>query len=262
VAKWENRLRSEGRSPRLYSSSRQQNGCNVSLRRPDRLLAAGVLSAIVAVLFLPQAAEAAVRTSTGKRCTIVGTQGRDVLIGTSKRDVICGRGGNDVIKGLRGNDVIDGGKGNDRILGGRGNDNLIGGVGGDRVDGGPGFNLCDVPSSAGDRQVRCAIDAALPVLRSFAVSPTPVDVTKEPVKMRVTMHITDDTGVARVQLSASTRAEASLVRGTKRDGVWSAIMVVERFASPGPKDLWFVITDRGRTNVPRESLQRLPRDQP
>src|SRR3954452_9354615 len=85
------------------------------------------------------------------RCTIIGTQARDVIRGTSHRDVICGLGGNDVILGRKGNDVIYGGPGADVINGGRGNDTLRGGPGNDtlqahegradRVEGGRGNDL-------------------------------------------------------------------------------------------------------------------------
>jgi len=76
-----------------------------------------------------------------RKCTIVGTPGRDVLHGTPRADVICGRGGNDVLVGLGGNDVLIGGPGNDTLEGGAGNDLLIGGPGSDRLEGGAGKNL-------------------------------------------------------------------------------------------------------------------------
>jgi Tol biopolymer transport system component len=91
---------------------------------------------------------ARVMTSTGRRCTVIGTPGNDVLRGTSGEDVLCGLGGNDVLDGRGGGDVIDGGAGNDRLVGGPGDDTMLGGAGADRllaadgfrdsVDGGPG----------------------------------------------------------------------------------------------------------------------------
>jgi RTX calcium-binding nonapeptide repeat (4 copies) len=88
-----------------------------------------------AALILGPGAEAAVHTSTGLRCTIVGKPGPDHLRGTAHHDVICGLGGNDVIDGLGGNDVVDGGAGNDTLVGGAGNDRLLGGVGNDVLTG-------------------------------------------------------------------------------------------------------------------------------
>jgi Tol biopolymer transport system component len=91
---------------------------------------------------------ARVMSSTGRRCTIIGTPGNDVLTGTSHEDVLCGLGGNDVIDGRGGDDLLDGGAGNDRLVGGAGDDTMLGGAGADRllaadgfrdsVDGGPG----------------------------------------------------------------------------------------------------------------------------
>ncbi|MFY0407617.1 calcium-binding protein [Solicola sp. PLA-1-18] len=109
----------------------------VARTRAAALLAA-LSGALLVVALTPGVADAAVRTSSGKTCTIVGTKGRDVLKGTARRDVICGRGGNDVINGKGGNDVIDGGAGNDRLTGASGNDELIGGAGSDRLSGSAG----------------------------------------------------------------------------------------------------------------------------
>ena len=91
---------------------------------------------------------ARVMSSTGRRCTVIGTPGNDVLTGTAGDDVICGLGGNDVLDGRGGDDLIDGGAGNDRLVGGAGDDTMLGGPGDDRllaadgfrdsVDGGPG----------------------------------------------------------------------------------------------------------------------------
>jgi Ca2+-binding RTX toxin-like protein len=77
------------------------------------------------------------------RCTIVGTQRRDVINGTRGNDVICAFGGNDVVHGGGGNDVILGGAGNDRLYGGAGNDRLYGGAGNDRLYGGAGNDRLD-----------------------------------------------------------------------------------------------------------------------
>ena len=72
---------------------------------------------------------------TGVKCTITGSDARDVLRGTRGNDVICSMGGDDRIRGGGGNDVIYGGDGNDVIYGGRGRDRLYGNAGGDRLRG-------------------------------------------------------------------------------------------------------------------------------
>src|SRR6266545_2571064 len=87
-------------------------------------------------------------TSTGERCTVVGTARADLLKGTSRDDNICGLGGNDTIRGLGGSDILDGGPGDDLVDGGAGVDILLGAQGNDLllsrdgkrddVDGGPG----------------------------------------------------------------------------------------------------------------------------
>jgi Tol biopolymer transport system component len=93
---------------------------------------------------------ARVMSSTGRRCTVIGTPGNDVLVGTSRADVICGLGGNDMLDGRGEDDLLDGGSGNDRLVGGPGDDTILGGLGADRllaadgfrdsVDGGPGID--------------------------------------------------------------------------------------------------------------------------
>ncbi|GAA1228770.1 calcium-binding protein [Oryzihumus leptocrescens] len=110
------------------------------MARTRALACASATAAAVTVLSLVTAlpAQAATYTSTGLRCTKVGTSRSETITGTSGRDVICGLGGNDVIKGLGGNDVIDGGPGNDVIDGGSGNDTEVGGAGNDVLQGGTG----------------------------------------------------------------------------------------------------------------------------
>lgn len=105
----------------------------------SRLLACALLSA--GLVFTAAPAEAAVYTSTGVRCTIVGTIGNDRLQGTASRDVICGRGGNDTIYAGGGNDVVDAGGGADKLYGGAGGDRLIGGYGVDRITGADGSDV-------------------------------------------------------------------------------------------------------------------------
>lgn len=101
--------------------------------------AVGISAAALTLGMLhPAQAAPTVKTSTGVKCTIVGTSGNNVLTGTAKADVICGLGGNDTIKGLGGNDIIDGGTGNDLVYGGDGNDTVYGGVGDDKLRGDAG----------------------------------------------------------------------------------------------------------------------------
>jgi len=114
---------------------------------------AAVASVVVLVPLVGVVSAASVPvSSSGARCTIVGTPRADVLVGTSHRDVICGRGGDDVIRGMGGDDVIDGGPGadridagtgSDRIDGGTGNDRIVGGTGNDRIDAGTGNDRID-----------------------------------------------------------------------------------------------------------------------
>jgi Tol biopolymer transport system component len=82
---------------------------------------------------------ARVMSSTGTRCTVIGTPGNDVLRGTAEEDVICGLGGNDVLDGRGGDDLLDGGAGNDRLIGGAGDDTMLGGAGADRLLAADGF---------------------------------------------------------------------------------------------------------------------------
>jgi len=82
---------------------------------------------------------ARVMSSTGRRCTVIGTPGTDVLNGTADDDVICGLGGNDVLDGRGGDDLLDGGAGNDRLVGGAGDDTMLGGAGADRLLAADGF---------------------------------------------------------------------------------------------------------------------------
>lgn len=120
-------------------------------------LALSVAGALVMGAVAAAPAQAATYTSTGLRCTQVGTPYNDTLHGTSAADVICGLGGNDVIFGYSGNDVIDGGVGTDKIYGGRGADKLYGQDGydtlsgqedNDRVEGGPGNDIIGTAAGA------------------------------------------------------------------------------------------------------------------
>ncbi len=77
-------------------------------------------------------------TSTGVRCTVIGSAGSDLLVGTSDRDVICGLGGDDDIRAMGGNDLVDASGGADRVFAGPGDDRVLGAAGADRLDGGDG----------------------------------------------------------------------------------------------------------------------------
>jgi Ca2+-binding RTX toxin-like protein len=110
--------------------------------RARRLASVGVLvSASLVGVFLPSASHAAAYSSTGARCTVVGTRGPDVLTGTTGRDVICALDGNDRINGLGGNDIIDAGAGKDVVDGGAGNDRIDGGAGNDSLHGQGGVDV-------------------------------------------------------------------------------------------------------------------------
>ena len=93
-------------------------------------------SLVLGALSAPPASAA--ETSTGVRCTIVGTAGDDLLVGTSSRDVICGRGGDDVIQSGGGNDLVDAGAGGDVVRAGPGDDQVLAATGADDVAGGTG----------------------------------------------------------------------------------------------------------------------------
>jgi Ca2+-binding RTX toxin-like protein len=190
---------------------------------------------------------------------IYGGPGNDRINGGDGRDAVMGQGGNDAVSGVGGNDDLRGGTGADRIYGGDGadheagddgndvvsgnlgDDTLSGGLGADVVDGGPGFNVCDAPSAITDTQFRCVIDMSNPVVGGVTVSPTTVDVSSEPQTIQSEAHVTDDTGVASVQIGDRM---ASLISGTPRDGTWATTIRVPRFISPGPRDIYVGVRDR------------------
>jgi hypothetical protein len=122
-------------------------------------IAVSVLPALVLAGVAVPPAQAAV-TSTGVRCTVVGTAGDDVLTGTPGRDVVCGLGGDDVIRTGGGQDLVDAGSGADtvrtgsgadRVLAGRGADDIASGGGADTVVAGTGTD--DVAAGGGDDTV-------------------------------------------------------------------------------------------------------------
>jgi hypothetical protein len=80
--------------------------------RPSMRIAA---AALVVVLVVAGAAQAA---------RIAGTAGSDRLVGTARADTISGRDGRDVLLGLSGTDFLEGGAARDRIDSGPGNDRV------------------------------------------------------------------------------------------------------------------------------------------
>ena len=134
--------------------------------------------------------------------------------------------------------------------GGSGNDDLTGGPGVDDIDGGTGTNWCTVGSS--DSQMRCVYDEAVPVSDEGHLSQDGVDVTQDDREVTARVHVTDDTGVTRVDLGAgddttgagATGGDAELVSGNARDGWWEATLVVPRWSQPGTYVLSVGLRDR------------------
>ncbi|MER7558035.1 calcium-binding protein [Nocardioides sp. NPDC126508] len=103
-----------------------------------RTLLAGIVAMAASATVLVASPASAATTSTGVRCTIVGTSGGDVLRGTSHRDVICGRGGGDIIYAKGGDDLVDAGSGGDHVYADSGADKVLAGSGEDWIHGGGG----------------------------------------------------------------------------------------------------------------------------
>ncbi|MDQ4142491.1 MAG: hypothetical protein M3198_01920, partial [Actinomycetota bacterium] len=87
------------------------------------------------MLLLPVPGALAAQECSGRRATLVGTDGSDNLQGTAGVDVIVGLGGNDRISGGAGQDEICGDAGDDDVIGGPGNDDLEGNAGNDELSG-------------------------------------------------------------------------------------------------------------------------------
>lgn len=289
-------------------------------------VAAAVVSLVVTgsgLLLAP--VEASTFTSSGVRCTKVGTPGPDVLVGTSHRDVLCGLGGDDVLKGLGGDDLLDGGRGNDkevggygadRLLGGPGsdslsggfgsdvvgggagsdvlsgesgadvvlggdgadsldggagmddlwgqdgNDDLNGGSGSDTVRGGAGTNWCIIDSA--DARTGCVYDTTAATIVAASVRDKIVDVSAKTQLFRIRVHVTDDTGVARVTAGLGAAdggtapdaggADGRLVSGDVRDGVWELEYAVMRWSVPGT----FYVSVTARDRLGRWSWKDFP----
>jgi RTX calcium-binding nonapeptide repeat (4 copies)/Bacterial Ig-like domain len=205
-------------------------------RRVAAVFGLVTVTALVAQLPMGSAFGATQRTSTGLRCTIVGTKHADHLRGTNGNDVICGLGGNDTIDGRGGNDVIDGGSGSDTITGGAGNDTLIGGSGADRLDGGTGNNTCTTDSSD-KKPVSCG-DTVKPVIASWSVKS--VDAATGVKTVTATGRVTDGfSGVKSVRFELDGPANAVYAQtagrtaGSALDGTWTATITLPANAPVG-----------------------------
>jgi hypothetical protein len=89
----------------------------------------------------PQDPSPPVYTSTGLRCTVVGTSQSETLTGTAGDDVLCGQEGSDIIEGVGGNDVLDSGPTGGTMRGGDGDDVLLAFGGPDQLEGGAGDDV-------------------------------------------------------------------------------------------------------------------------
>jgi len=141
------------------------------------------------------------------------------------------------------------------LYGGLGNDDLIGGAGSDHLYGGPGTNWC--VGSGSDTQTGCVYDEQPAAADSPWLSVDQVDVTSAAAHFRARVHVTDDTGVTRVALYAPGSiypAEAHLVSGTIRDGLWVADFEVKRWTPPATGVLAVRMDDR----VGRYSYSEFP----
>lgn len=226
---------------------------------------------------------------------LVGTTSRDVICGLGGNDVIVGGGGNDVLAGGAGADIVSGGDGTDVVRGGLGPDQVAGGSGGDEVSGGTGGDVLtggsgnddlsgnsgndDLAGNAGaddlngdggtnwctpgatDSMTACKYDAAPPASNSATLSTPRVDVSDGDRRVTVRVHVTDDTGVAEVSVSAGddsgngiTWGYGDLVEGTVRDGWWEATLVAAHWSAPGKFTLAVSLRDR----VGRRSSRSYP----
>lgn len=249
---------------------------------------AALAAVTVASLIVVAPAESLVRyTSTGVRCTLVGSSGTDHIWGTESRDVICGLGGDDKIYAQGGRDLIDagsghdevyGGDGADRILGGYGHDDLTGERGSDVLRGGPrgddlhGDRFDEVYGGDGDDfcpglpgLVRsCNDDKTPPKIVSVTVSKPSVDLSGGPSSVDVTVHARDDGGgsflwvqfihpVGSRDLYLNNMKGGRLIGGTMYDGVWRSRVALPAYTVAGSWKL--VVTVGGRLG-PETSLEK------
>lgn len=206
-------------------------------------LGAAVLSPSVAV------AAPAPTTTSGLKCTIVGTSKADTLKGTSGNDVICGLGGNDTISGLGGNDTIDGGDGGDTLGGGDGNDLLYGGAGTDKFFGDAGTNVCD-PVGA-EVANKCAKDSTAPLVAEWSIGTTEINTAAKAKTVTAEARTKDAySGVGKVELffdgpeDATYGGAATQSSGNGLDGYWSLAIDVPQGAPKGDYTLRIVATDK------------------
>lgn len=238
---------------------------SITLGPSPRMVAAAATLGAAVLIQLPLAASAeAATTSTGLRCTIVGTAKADSLRGTSGRDVICGLGGNDKITGLGGDDVIDGGSGTDSVYGGPGNDILVGGTGADALrgdsgndkiyggasadalNGGTGSDTCDLGPA--DTATSCSADSSKPHAAAWALDAAP---GAGPKTVIATARVTDNfSGVAEVNLrlvgpgGTGYGGTATRVAGHDLDGIYRLQIVLPADAPAGSYELEVASTDR------------------
>lgn len=89
-----------------------------------------------------------------------------------------------------------------------------------------------------------AVDEEGPILENVTIDPQIVDISSGPAQITVTMHLTDDSGVAAPDISAQSgdwvrdTVTASLVKGTAKDGTWQATLTVPAYVLDGEVDIY------------------------
>ena len=193
---------------------------------------------------------------------VYGSTGADKLYGGDQNDYLSGGDGNDYLAGDAGNDsatggddqdTLKGGTGADNLRGSYGNDDLDGNSGADAINGGTGTNWCTV-DPADTSRTQCVYDQEPAAAVDYTLSRSTVDVTSSLQAVEISVHVTDDTGVRRVQIGGTGIfvGTPSLVSGTIRNGWWKATTYIQRYASPMSVSLLINMTDR----VGRQSFQQ------
>lgn len=195
---------------------------------------------------------------------LAGGFAADNVQGGPGGDTVAGGAGSDEVSGGPGGDVLTGGTGGDDLSGNSGNDDLAGDGGADDVNGDGGTNWCT--PGATDTMTACKYDASPPASDSASLSDHRVDVSDANQRVTVRVHVTDDTGVAAVSVSAGDDAgngismggRGDLVEGTVRDGWWEATLVAAHWSVPGTFTLRVSMRDRvGRVSSTRYPDQTL-----
>lgn len=205
------------------------------------------------------------------RDTVTDSMGRDLILGGPGADHLDGGYGHDRVLAGPGSDVLVGGSGADSLLGGPGNDDLVGDGGGDLLDGGSGTNWCSVDSR--DVVRGCVADVAPPGIHELSLSAGKVDITDAARTVRIRVHLTDDTGVAKAELSVAGPSDLgraagdgvlALDGGTARNGWWATTVTVPRWAQGGEYTVQLSVRDRQHKTVRRgwesPSLQVVDRE--